>query len=72
MKKLVLHIPHSSNVIPLLEGYVSTQEEINQEIIKLTDWNTDDLSTRKRTIKLSLLFQEFSVMLNGLLMTILK
>ncbi len=43
MKKLVLHIPHSSTVIPLLEGYVSTQEEINQEIIKLTDWYTDDL-----------------------------
>jgi N-formylglutamate amidohydrolase len=43
MKKLVLHIPHSSTVIPILEGYVSTQEEINQEIIKLTDWYTDDL-----------------------------
>ena len=43
MKKIVLHIPHSSTVIPLLEGYVSTQEEINQEIIKLTDWYTDDL-----------------------------
>lgn len=43
MKKLVLHIPHSSAVIPVLEGYVSTQEEINQEIIKLTDWYTNDL-----------------------------
>lgn len=43
MKKLVLHIPHSSTIVPLLEGYVSTQEEINQEIIKLTDWYTDDL-----------------------------
>jgi N-formylglutamate amidohydrolase len=43
MKKLVLHIPHSSTTIPLLEGYVSNQEEINQEIIKLTDWYTDDL-----------------------------
>jgi N-formylglutamate deformylase len=43
MKKLVLHIPHSSTVIPILEGYVSSQEEINQEIIKLTDWYTDDL-----------------------------
>ncbi len=43
MKKLVLHIPHSSTSIPLLEGYVSTQEEINHEIIKLTDWYTDDL-----------------------------
>ena len=43
MKKLVLHIPHSSTVIPILKGYVSSQEEINQEIIKLTDWYTDDL-----------------------------
>ena len=43
MKKLVLHIPHSSTEIPIREGYVSTQEEINQEIIKLTDWYTDDL-----------------------------
>jgi N-formylglutamate amidohydrolase len=43
MKKLVLHIPHSSTVIPILEGYVSSQEEINQEIIKLTDWYTNDL-----------------------------
>lgn len=43
MKKLVLHIPHSSTEIPLLGGYVSTQDEIQQEIIKLTDWYTDDL-----------------------------
>ena len=43
MKKLLLHIPHSSTIIPLLDGYVSSQEEIQQEIIKLTDWYTDDL-----------------------------
>lgn len=43
MKKLVLHIPHSSTEIPLLDGYVSTHDEIQQEIIKLTDWYTDDL-----------------------------
>lgn len=43
MKKLVLHIPHSSAVIPDFEGYVSTEDEIQQEIIKLTDWYTDDL-----------------------------
>lgn len=43
MKKLVLHIPHSSTEIPLLDGYVSTQDEIQDEIIKLTDWYTDDL-----------------------------
>jgi N-formylglutamate amidohydrolase len=43
MRKLVLHIPHSSAVIPDFEGYVSTENEIQQEIIKLTDWYTDDL-----------------------------
>jgi N-formylglutamate deformylase len=47
MKKLVLHIPHSSIEIPLLEGYVSTQDEIQDEIIKLTDWYTDDLFDSK-------------------------
>ena len=43
MEKLVLHIPHSSTEIPLIDGYVSTQDEIQDEIIKLTDWYTDDL-----------------------------
>ena len=43
MKKLVLHIPHSSVEIPLSDGYVSNQGQINQEIIKLTDWYTNDL-----------------------------
>lgn len=43
MRKLVLHIPHSSTEIPLRDGYVSTQDEIQDEIIKLTDWYTDDL-----------------------------
>lgn len=52
MKKLVLHIPHSSTEIPLLEGYVSTQEEINQEIIKLTDWYTDDLFDSEKDDKI--------------------
>lgn len=43
MKKLILHIPHSSTEIPLFDGYLSSQEKINQEIIKLTDWYTDDI-----------------------------
>lgn len=43
MKKLVLHIPHSSTEIPLLNGYISNQDKIQDEIIKLTDWYTDDL-----------------------------
>lgn len=43
MKKLILHIPHSSTEIPILDGYVSSLDNIQQEIIKLTDWYTDDL-----------------------------
>lgn len=43
MKKLVLHIPHSSTEIPIFDGYVSSHDEIQQEIIRLTDWYTDDL-----------------------------
>jgi N-formylglutamate amidohydrolase len=43
MKKLILHIPHSSTIIPLKEGYCVTDEILNQEILKLTDWYTDDL-----------------------------
>jgi N-formylglutamate amidohydrolase len=43
MKQLILHIPHSSSEIPLLDGYVSSHAKIQQEIIKLTDWYTDDL-----------------------------
>lgn len=43
MKQLILHIPHSSTLIPILDGYVSSNEKIEQEIIKLTDWYTDDL-----------------------------
>lgn len=43
MRNLILHIPHSSNVIPLKEGYCVTDEILNEEIQKLTDWHTDDL-----------------------------
>ena len=43
MKKLVLHIPHSSIEIPLLDGYLASDDEIQLEITKLTDWYTDDL-----------------------------
>ncbi len=52
MKKIVLHIPHSSAVIPDFEGYVSTEDEIQQEIIKLTDWYTDDLFDSKSDDKI--------------------
>jgi N-formylglutamate deformylase len=43
MKKLILHIPHSSVNIPILEGYIQDAHEIQNELIKLTDWYTDEL-----------------------------
>jgi N-formylglutamate deformylase len=43
MKKLILHLPHSSTYFPFNDGFILNEEKINQEIIKLTDWYTDDL-----------------------------
>lgn len=43
MKKLILHIPHSSTLIPIKDGYCVSDEILKQEILKLTDWYTDDL-----------------------------
>lgn len=43
MRKLILHIPHSSTLIPFMDGYCVSEEILGQEILKLTDWYTDDL-----------------------------
>ena len=43
MRKLILHIPHSSTTIPFFDGYVNDKQKIKKEIDKLTDWYTDDL-----------------------------
>jgi N-formylglutamate amidohydrolase len=43
MKNLILHIPHSSTTIPMTDGYVGSPTEIQNEILKLTDWYTDEL-----------------------------
>jgi N-formylglutamate deformylase len=43
MKQLILHIPHSSTIIPFHDGFISSNDKIQQEIIKLTDWYTNDL-----------------------------
>jgi N-formylglutamate deformylase len=43
MNNLILHIPHSSTIIPFKDGYCVTDEILNQETLKLTDWFTDDL-----------------------------
>lgn len=41
--KIILHIPHSSINVPLKDGYVVDQNTLEKEILKLTDWYTDDL-----------------------------
>lgn len=41
--KVILHIPHSSTNIPLNDGYVVDLTTLEKEILKLTDWYTDDL-----------------------------
>jgi N-formylglutamate amidohydrolase len=43
MKKLILHIPHSSVNMPFLDGYMQDADKIHNELIKLTDWYTDEL-----------------------------
>lgn len=43
MKNLILHIPHSSIIIPFKDGFCVSDEILNQEILKLTDWYTNDL-----------------------------
>ena len=42
MQSLILHIPHAATNIPLKEGYYSP-DNLEHEILKLTDWHTDDL-----------------------------
>ena len=43
MKKLILHIPHASTNIPYLDGFQIDKQEIDHELLILTDWHTDDL-----------------------------
>jgi N-formylglutamate amidohydrolase len=42
-QKVILHIPHSSEIIPSFDGYLVTEEELKKEMLKLTDRYTDDL-----------------------------
>ena len=43
MKKIILHIPHSATKIPIKEGFILSNQLIENEILKLTDWHTEDL-----------------------------
>jgi N-formylglutamate amidohydrolase len=42
-KKLILHVPHSSIKIPISEGFIVNIVDLEKEILRLTDWYTDDL-----------------------------
>jgi N-formylglutamate amidohydrolase len=42
-KHIVLHIPHSSTVIPFTAGFVADKAMIRNELEKLTDWYVDEL-----------------------------
>jgi N-formylglutamate amidohydrolase len=53
MKKLILHIPHSSIHIPFKDGYVVTEEFLNSELLKLTDWYTNDLFYSEQEITIT-------------------
>jgi N-formylglutamate amidohydrolase len=46
----ILHIPHASTTIPFAEGYVVSMNTLDQEILKLTDWYTDDLFAQEDSI----------------------
>lgn len=50
MNNIILHIPHSSTLIPYKDGYLVNDTIINEEILKLTDWYTDDLFDLADTI----------------------
>ena len=42
-RRIILHVPHSSDLIPIREGYTVSDKIIHQEVLKLTDWHTEDL-----------------------------
>lgn len=50
MKNLILHLPHASTHFPHKSGFVLEDNLLNQEIIKLTDWYTDDLFSFENAI----------------------
>ncbi len=43
MKQLILHIPDASNHIPLKEGFIVNESFLQAEMLKLTDWFTEEL-----------------------------
>jgi N-formylglutamate amidohydrolase len=40
---MILHIPHSATHIPFFDGFTEDRQLIDREILRLTDWYTDEL-----------------------------
>ena len=49
--QLILHIPHASENIPFKEGFLIDETKIKSEVLKLTDWYTDDLFDSETDLK---------------------
>jgi N-formylglutamate deformylase len=50
MKKIILHIPHSSTLIPFYDGYLVNKTKLEEEQLLLTDWYTDELFEHENAI----------------------
>lgn len=50
MQKIILHIPHSSTIIPDKRGFVVNKQVLKALIHKLTDWYTDELFYFKKGV----------------------
>ncbi|KPM50024.1 N-formylglutamate amidohydrolase [Jiulongibacter sediminis] len=50
MNKMILHIPHSSTIIPDNSGYVVNEEVLKNELKRLTDWFTNELFYSEKDI----------------------
>jgi N-formylglutamate deformylase len=51
MSNLLLHIPHSSIIIPFRDGFVVETSVIENEVLLLTDWYTDEIFQLKDTAR---------------------
>ena len=43
LQPLVLHVPHASTHFPFMDGFTTDYPGLGKEILKLTDWYTDEL-----------------------------
>jgi N-formylglutamate deformylase len=52
MKQIILHIPHSSAVIPIMDGFLVSLKNLEDEQNLLTDWHTDNLFSHVNAIQI--------------------